>query len=265
VLFHNYLKLLLSDFKKSLWKVGICFAILVFGAITIGKTYGNPYETNSIPDVFDLLFRKESLYLLVVPIFLFVLSFILPMIINPLRLIRFRDRKELAFIILVSVFIVVIVFLTFYFISGFLYGWLKSGTLHNPWATEEGKPYIAFEGEVDLSLFSTGYMVLRYTITELFAFVFIGLLTTLLYLLINRFIIVFFIVLGFAILDGTFITIFQFTFFIEQAEIKLGTWGNVPYLLSLLFYFFGLIVVLCVAIYFTVMKKDFIPQVQEMD
>ncbi|MBP3038803.1 hypothetical protein J9303_04695 [Bacillaceae bacterium Marseille-Q3522] len=259
----NYVKLIFLDWKKAQWKIWLCIAVLFIGAITFIKVGSFPEDPDSIPDVFEYLFQKENIYVYLIPVFLVILSFVLPPILDPLRLFRFRNRNQLAAAILFTVLLTVLIFLLIYFLIGFLYGWLISGTVDNPWATKEGKPYKLFEGNVDLALFQSGYMILRYTVTQFFAFLFIGLLSALLYLLIRRYIIVFLIVSMFAILDNTIEAMYLFSLFLRHAEVKLGNWGNVQYFLGHLYYFLGLIVVLCVAIYFVVARKDFIQQTEE--
>ncbi|MGE8204972.1 hypothetical protein ACQKP0_10440 [Heyndrickxia sp. NPDC080065] len=260
----NYTKLLILDFTKSIWKIGICIVVLLLGVITFAS-YSTFYGTDSIPDVFNYLFIKTSFFTLTIPLFLFFLSFFLPFMMDPLRLTRFKERKKLGATILFTVCLVTIVFLAVYFIIGFLYGWWKSGSLSNPWVTEEGTPFILSKGKVDLSLFKTGYMFLRYTITEFFAFMVIGLLASFLYLLIPRYILVFFIVEGFLILDITIQSVLNFTIFITQAEVSLNNWGNVTYFIGNLIYFSGLIVVLIIGIHMASRKRDFIPSVEETE
>ncbi|KYC92935.1 hypothetical protein MXL46_16115 [Heyndrickxia sporothermodurans] len=261
----NYTKLLFLDCKKSLWKIVVCLFILIFGVITASEYTSILNTSNSIPDVFNNLFTKGSLITLTVPLFLFFLSFVIPVIIDPLRLARIKERKTIGSIMILSVLITVIVFLCIYFICGFLYGWWKSGSLENLWVTEAGTPFKQSKGQVDLSLFSTGNMILRYTVTEFFAFMAIGLLTAFLYLLVSRYVLVFFIVVGFVLLDTVIQSLFHFTFILLQAAVTLDGWGNNATFFGNVLYFFGIILILCLGIYIAASKRDFIPISEEND
>lgn len=261
----RYTKLFLLDCRKSIWKIVLCYAILVFGVITFSNYANFLDDPKSIPDVFNYLFIKGSFFTLTIPLFLFFLSLVLLPMFDPLRLVRFQDRSKLATIILFTVFLVVILFLSAYFISGFLYGWLKSGSIDNPWATKEGKPFIMSEGEVDLSLFSTGYMILRYTVTEFFAFLFIGLFAALLYLFLPRYIYVFIIVEGFVIFDLVLSSLFNFTLFFGKAVVNLDNWGDVSFFIGNILYFLGLVIVFIIGIYVVVSRKEFIPVIEEKE
>ena len=263
MLYFNAIRLLYLDMKTSALKVGYYLLLLIGGLVFYANFTAYMMETTSIPDIFNELFRGYSLTVIVIPVFLLLLSLVLPTIIEPLRIIRYQTRIKYGTVLLVVISSVVILFLLFYMLFGFIYGWWLSGSLTNPWATEIGRPFIVFEGNVDLSLFSTKYIVLRYVGTEFAAFFILGLLATFIYLLIPRFIYVFFIVEGLVILDGALSSLFQISIFMEQAEVYLGSWGDVAYFTSVLTYFLGLIVILCAAIYIVVSKKDFLPVVEE--
>lgn len=263
MLYFNAIRLLYVDMKSSALKMG-CYLILLFSGLIFYANY-TPFMVNkiSVPDVFHVLFRTFSLTIIVIPVFLLLLSLILPSILEPLRIIRYQNRRKLATVLFVVIGLFVCVFLFIYMLSGILYGWWLSGSLANPWMTETGLPFIVSDGKVDLALFSTGYMVLRYVGTEIVAFIVIGLLATFIYLIIPRFVYVFFIIEGLVILDGVLSSHFRFTLFMNQAEISIGRWGDVPYFVSILAYFLGLIVILSVAIYIVVSRKDFIPILEE--
>lgn len=263
MLLHNYMKVFLHDLIKSSWKIGICFAIVIVGVVTFGSFSSWLNNPETIPDVFDQLFQKGTFYMLTIPLFLVVLSFVLPSIMDPLRFVRFYDRKKVAVTIIFTVVIVVIAFLVTYFITGYLYGWWLGGSLENTWATTEGKPFIQSRGEVDLSLFTTGYMFLRYILTEFFAFLVIGLFAAFLYLLIPRFSLVFLVVEGVTLFDASLLSLTQFTFFLGKAVVGLGNWGTVSTFIGHLLYFFGLIVVFSVGIYVMTMKRDIVPISEE--
>lgn len=257
------IRLVYQDVKSSALKVGL-FLLLLFAGIILYANY-TPYmvENNSIADVFHVLFRDYSLTIIVIPVFLLFLSIVLPSVIEPLRLVRYQGRGEITSVLFVVIVAFVSVFLLVYMLFGFFYGWWLSGTFENIWKTDLGPPYIASDGKVDLALFSTGYMVLRYVVTQLVAFIVIGLVATLIYLMIPRFVYVFFIVEGLVIMDRELSSRYNVSWFIDQAEISIANWGDVAYFISIIMYFLGLIIVLGVAIYVVVRRKDFIPNMEE--
>ena len=263
MLYINAIKLLFLDMKRSIVRMGYYILLLLAGLILYANYTALMGSNTSVPDVFDVLFRHYSLIVIAIPVFLLLLSLVLPSIIEPLRIIRYRSRINYGTVLLVVIGMFVFTFLLIYMLSGVLYGWWLSGTLENPWVTESGRPFILFEGNIDLSLFNTGYMILRYVLTEFAAFMLLGLVAVLIYLLVPRFIYVFFIVEGLVIFDSAIFELFQISFFLNKAEVSLDNWGDVAYFTSIITYFIGVIVILCAAIYIIVSKKDFLPVVEE--
>lgn len=263
MLYINAIKLLFLDMKTSAVRMGSYLLLLIAGLILYANNTRFMGSGTSIPDVFNVLFRNYSLIVIVIPVFLLLLSLVLPSIMEPLRIFRYRSRIKYGTVLLVVIGTFVFMFLLIYMLCGLLYGWWLSGTLENPWVTEMGRPFILFEGNVDFSLFGTGYMILRYVGTEFTAFMILGLLSVLIYVLIPRFIYVFFIVEGLVIFDSAISSLFRISIFLDKAIVSLENWGDVAYFTSILTYFLGVIVMLCVAIYVVVSKKDFLPVVEE--
>ena len=254
----NSIRIIFLDFHRSRWKLLLCLGLIIFGIIVMAETYGFPPANTSIPDVFAKLFLKESIYLLMVPVYLFILSFTLPALFEPLRMCRYRSRGHIVGSIVVNVVFTLTVFLSVYFLVAFIYGWIVTGTISNSWKTEEGIPYIVYKGDIDLSLFSNHFIFFRYTMSQFFSFLFLGLSAALLYVLLKRFIYVFFILIGYILLERGLHSFIGINLFLNKAEVMLGTWGDSSYLMNIVIYFIGLSFILLFAIYIVIMKKDFI-------
>ncbi|MBP3038798.1 hypothetical protein J9303_04670 [Bacillaceae bacterium Marseille-Q3522] len=259
----NYMRLLFQDCKKSQWRLWLCLVLLLFGVTAMIDVDGLLESFISIPDIMNYWFSTSTLSFLLFPLFLVVLSVVVPPMTDSLRIFRFQERRRFVAVMIGSIFITVLVFLLVVFSIGFFFGWIKSGSLDNPWPTKEGLPYRLYKEKIDLSLFHTGYMILRYTVTEFFSFLFLGLFTALLYLLIPRYFIVFFVVELFVILDGAMYSFLGFSFFIHQTDIHVSNWESVAYFIGNSFYLLGIVILLCMFIYITVSKKDFIQYQEE--
>jgi len=263
VLCISAIRLAYQDVKSSSVKACLFLLLLFAGTILYANYTPQMVENNSIADVFHVLFRDYSLTIIVIPVFLFLLSIILPSVMEPLRLVRYQDRGNIAWALFTVIVVFVSIFLILYMLFGFLYGWWLSGSLENTWKTEWGPPYIASDGNIDLALFSTGYMVLRYVVTQFVAFMVIGLSAVLIYIMIPRFVYVFFIIEGLVVLDRELSSRYNVSWFIHQAEISIANWGDAAYFISIVTYFVGLMIVLSVAIYIVLRRKDFIPKLED--
>lgn len=246
------------DWQRSLWKMAACIGILILGISVFSNIETLfPWE-RGLPDVFNMLFIESSLLAFSVPAFLVILFFVLTPLFQPLRIVRFQKRETLAWTVFRTVFFTVLIYLAAYFAFGFLFAWLKTGSLQNTWATKEGTPYLLYKDEIDLSLFATPYMILRYGLTEFSAFLFLGLAAAFLYLLSDRYIYAFFLVVGFLIFDFALHSLFMISLFLNKAAVRLGTWGDGKDLLGIVLYFFGLSVVLMIGIFILLLRKDFL-------
>lgn len=254
--FKGYFTIFYYDIKRALWKIALVSFVLFIGMVS---TTTGLDRVGSIADVFLYLLNEPSYSRFSVPLFLFILFFVLQPLFDPMRIHRMNERKQIVIHIYWIVFVTVILFIVFYFFVGFIYGWYKSGTLTNTWVTKEGKPYQILGDDIDLSMFSTGYMVIRFTLTAMVVFYFIGLITAFLHIIFPRFVFVFLLIEGILIFDNVLIWFMDFSLFSRYVGIWFDNWGMAPFIGNLS-YFFGLSIVVAVLIYLYLMKYDFVQE-----
>lgn len=108
MLYINAIKLLFLDMKRSIVRMGYYILLLLAGLILYANYTALMGSNTSVPDVFDVLFRHYSLIVIAIPVFLLLLSLVLPSIIEPLRIIRYRSRINYGTVLVVVVVIMLI-------------------------------------------------------------------------------------------------------------------------------------------------------------
>lgn len=94
--------------KRSIVRMGYYILLLLAGLILYANYTALMGSNTSVPDVFDVLFRHYSLIVIAIPVFLLLLSLVLPSIIEPLRIIRYRSRINYGTVLVVVVVIMLI-------------------------------------------------------------------------------------------------------------------------------------------------------------
>src|SRR5699024_12149490 len=99
-------------------------------------------------------------------------------------------------------------------------------------------------------------MVLRYVVTQFVAFMVIGLSAVLIYIMIPRFVYVFFIIEGLVVLDRELSSRYNVSWFIHQAEISIDNWGDAASFILFVTYFVELKLVYSVEFYIVLRWED---------
>lgn len=257
MLFNN-LKLYFSDLWKATWRIPLVIVVLVIGIATLSQYTKWLTKPESIPDVMFHVSSEFSYSILTVPLFLLLLYFVLHPLFDDHRLVRYKNRQELFVRVTFGTLLMVVLYILTYLCIGFFYGWSITETLNNPYDTIDGPPYRLYEDQINLSWFQTPYMIVRILLTQIFAFFIIGLLAAVLFVIFEKFIFVFFIIEGFLLVDLSLASLIQKTIFSMQSSISIDGWGGYSQLFGLLFYFFGIVIVLLVVLYTVIHNKDFI-------
>lgn len=220
-------------------------------------------KPESIPDIMFNLVTPVSFSILTVPLFLIVLYYCIHPYLDINRIVRYKNRKQLFSKLLFSLLITTILFVIFYIVIGFLYGWLVTKSLSNPYNTMNGVPYILYGDEIDLDWFNTPYMIFRILSIEISAFLVIGILCTIFFILIKNFVFAFFIVESLLLIDLSLASLNINSFFTKYAVISISNWGGFNQLFGILLYFSGVSIILLIILYITITKIDFLPDIRE--
>lgn len=252
---------MLKDMRLSIKQNSLYIALLFISLIYSGELISHRLDL-SIPDLYSVMFQGLLFIIIVIPIFLLFLSTILPPSFDSLRVTRYRSREKLTIRMMMTIFLAVCIYLSIYMLAGVLYGYYISGTFENRWITESGFPNLFFDGEINLALFQTNQIILKYVLTETLAFMIIGLLTACIFILTGRFIVTFFLIEGFLLFEYFLHNFLNVSLFIGRAQIYLDAWVEMS-LGSVALYFIGIIIVLTVVLYIIIDKKDFIERSED--
>ncbi|MGD7061079.1 hypothetical protein ACQCU3_06185 [Bacillus altitudinis] len=191
-------------------------------------------EENQTPlDLTNQLYTSSSFVHIIFPSFLILFTGFLIAVDSTYEVIRYKDRVVFLWFLYLRFIYLSVIFTIFYFCVSLVVGFIFSEQLNNLWVTQEGKPFLLYQNQVDLTWYSWSFMTVRYLLQTFLLILIFGAFAMCIYLLVKNIALMFIISLAIPALDLSMKNLYDYSLFVQWLSVDLAHIGDVMTLLKI--------------------------------